>query len=116
LWPALMEKISDVAGPLLAAAVVSTFLFKTCFLGAMLFGQRYLSDKAHTLVVFMVAAGVSASVFWLLALLSWSHTPAGAVFADGQYQVTDWLKVLSNPALPWYAALFVLGSLITTAF
>lgn len=116
LWPALMEKIGNVAGPLLAAGVLSTFIFKSCFLGAMLFGQRYLSDRAHTLVVFMVAVGVAVSAFWLLALLSWMHTPTGASFVDGQYQVLDWRAVLFNPALPWYAALFVLAAVLTTAF
>ncbi len=116
LWPALMEKIGDVAGPLLAAGVLSTFIFKSCFLGAMLFGQRYLSDKAHTLVVFMVAVGVAVSAFWLLALLSWTHTPTGAQFIDGQYQVQDWWAILFNPALPWYAALFVLVAVLTTSF
>src|SRR5690606_19448537 len=54
--------------------------------------------------------------FWLLVLLSWTHTPAGVLFADGQYQVLDWTAVLFNPALPWYAALFVLAAALTTAF
>ncbi|MGB6105559.1 MAG: cytochrome ubiquinol oxidase subunit I, partial [Pusillimonas sp.] len=116
LWPSLMEKIGNVAGPLLAAAVLSAFVFKSCFLGAMLFGQRHLSDKVHILVVFMVAAGVTVTAFWLLALLSWTHTPAGVLFVDGQYQVLDWLSVLFSPALPWYAGLFVLAAALTTAF
>ncbi|AEC20554.1 putative transmembrane cytochrome oxidase [Pusillimonas sp. T7-7] len=116
LWPELIEKIGNVAGPLLAAGVLSAYVFKSCFLGAMLFGQRYLSDKVHTLVVFMVAVGVVVSVLWLLVLLSWTHTPAGVLFADGQYQVLDWVAVIFNPALPWYAALFVLAALLTTAF
>lgn len=116
LWPELMEKIGNVAGPLLAAGLLSAYVFKSCFLGAMLFGQRHLSDRAHTLVVFMVAVGIAVSVFWLLVLLSWTHTPAGVLFADGQYQVLDWAKILFNPALPWYAALFVLAAMLTTAF
>src|SRR5690606_1502352 len=95
---------------------LSAFVFKSCFLGAMLFGQRYLSDRIHALVVFMVAVGVAVSSLWLLVLLSWMHTPTGAQFVDGQYQVVDWLAVLFNPALPWYAGLFVLAAALTTAF
>src|SRR5690554_5119322 len=30
LWPALMERIGNVAGPLLAGAVLTIFLFKSC--------------------------------------------------------------------------------------
>ncbi|MDS1140708.1 cytochrome ubiquinol oxidase subunit I [Pusillimonas sp. SM2304] len=116
LWPSLMDKIGNVAGPLLAAGILSAFVFKSCFLGAMLFGQRYLSDKIHALVVLMVAVGVTVSSFWLLVLLSWMHAPTGAQFVDGQYQVVDWLAVLFNPALPWYAGLFILAAALTTAF
>lgn len=116
LWPELMEKIGNVAGPLLAAGVLSAYVFKSCFLGAMLFGQRHLSDRTHTLVVFMVAVGVAASIFWLLVLLSWMHAPAGVQFVGDQYTVVDWLDILFNPALPWYAALFGLAAILTTAF
>ena len=116
LWPLLMEKIGDVAGPLLGAGVLSAYVFKSCFLGGMLFGQRNLSERAHTLMVLMVAIGVTVSVFWLLVLLSWMHTPDGAVFADGQYQVHDWAAVIFNPATVWYVALFVLAAALVTAF
>lgn len=116
LWPTLMEKIGDVAGPLLAAGILSTFIFKSCFLGAMLFGQRHLSERLHALVVFMVAAGVTASSFWMLALLSWMHVPTGARILDDRYWVIDWAQIIFNPALPWYAGLFVLTSLLAVAF
>lgn len=116
LWPALMDKIGDVAGPLLAAAILSAFIFKSCFLGAMLFGQRHVSDKVHVLLVFMVAVGVLVSSFWLLVLLSWMHAPVGVTWVNGQYHVADWWRVLLNPALPWYAGLFMLVSLVTVAF
>src|SRR5690606_9242773 len=65
LWPSLMDKMGNVAGPLLAAGILSAFVFKSCFLGAMLFGQRHMSDKVHALIVFMVALGVTVSSFWL---------------------------------------------------
>ena len=116
LWPQLMDKIGNVAGPLLAAGILSTFIFKSCFLGAMLFGQRHLSENVHTAVVLMVGLGVAVSSFWLLALLSWMHTPAGALFIDGSYRVLDWASVLFNPALPWYVGLFFLASAATVAF
>lgn len=116
LWPTLMEKIGDVAGPLLAAGILSAFIFKSCFLGAMLFGQRHMSERMHALIVFMVAFGVTLSTFWLLVLLSWMHTPVGAVLVDGSYRVEDWLAILASPALPWYAGLLAFTSALTVAF
>lgn len=116
LWPALMGKIGDVASPLLAAGITSVFVFKSCFLGAMLFGERRLSDRAHALVVVMVAVGTLVMAFWLLALVSWMHVPTGAAMLDEQYRVIDWMAVIFNPALPWYAGLFAGGSLLLAAF
>ncbi|NYT43637.1 cytochrome ubiquinol oxidase subunit I [Alcaligenaceae bacterium] len=116
LWPHLMEKIGDVASPLLAAGILSAFIFKSCFLGAMLFGQRHVSERVHAILVFMVAFGVTVSTFWLLVLLAWMHTPVGALLVDGSYRVLDWLAILSSPALPWYAGLLVFSSAVTVAF
>lgn len=116
LWPGLMGKIGDVAGPLLAAGILSVFVFKSCFLGAMLFGERRLVPKVHALVVCMVALGATIMAFWLLVLVSWAHVPVGAELVNDSYRVTDWLSVVFNPALPWYAALFLLASALTSAF
>lgn len=116
IWPDLLGKIGDVAGPLIAAGVLSTFIFKSCFLGAMLFGLRRLTATAHILVVAMVAVGVSLSSFCLLALVSWTHTPSGATLVNGQYVIDDAMQVLFSPALPWYAGLFVTVSMLAVAF
>lgn len=116
VWPYLMSKIGDVAGPLLAVTILSMFLFKSCFLGAMLFGGRRLSDRVHTVVVAMVAIGVTLSSFFLLALISWLHTPSGARLVNGQYVVDDAIQVLFSPALPWYSILFVAIAMLVTAF
>lgn len=116
LWPSLMDKIGEVAGPLLAATILTTFIFKSCFLGAMLFGQRRLSERVHTVIVFMVAVGTTGVVFWLVALQSWMQTPSGAVLIDGQYRVVDWIGVVFNPSMPWYAGLLALTSALTVAF
>ena len=48
--------VESVIGPMLAASMLSLFIFKSCFLGVMLFAQRMLSNLVHTLVVLMVAA------------------------------------------------------------
>ncbi|NYT65204.1 cytochrome ubiquinol oxidase subunit I [Alcaligenaceae bacterium] len=116
LWPGLISKIGDIAGPLLVWAMLSAFVFKSCFLGAMLFGQRRLSPTAHTVVVALVALGVAFSTFFLLILLSWMHTPVGANLVNSQYVISDGWQVVFNPALPWYAALFVLVSFLSVGF
>jgi cytochrome d ubiquinol oxidase subunit I len=116
IWSGLMDKIGNVAGPLLGFAVLSVFALKSCFLGVMLFGQRRVSESVHTLSVFMVALGHLATLFWVLALVSWMQTPDGAVEVDGRFQIYDWTKVVFNPSLGWTIGAFVLAALLAAAF
>ncbi|WP_082308463.1 cytochrome ubiquinol oxidase subunit I [Achromobacter sp. DMS1] len=116
LWAGLMDKIGNVAGPLLGFGILSVFVLKSCFLGVMLFGQRRVSDLAHTLAVFMVALGQVVAVFWVVALQSWMQTPAGALLVDGRYQVYDWVAVVFNPSLGWRMGTVLVGAALATAF
>ena len=55
LWPALMERAGNVAGPIVACGITTVFVTKSVFFGVMLFGQRRVSPSAHLASVFMVA-------------------------------------------------------------
>lgn len=116
LWPGLMEKIGNVAAPLVGFGVLSVFILKSCFLSVMLFGQRRVSGWVHTFAVFMVAVGQTATLFWVLVLQSWVQTPAGATLIDARYRVLDWREVIFNPSFGWNAGLMVLWSALAAAF
>ena len=116
LWPGLIDKIGNVAAPLIAFGVLSVFILKSCFLGVMLFGQRRVSAWVHTFSVLMVALGQSAALFWIMVLQSWVQTPAGATLVDARYHVLDWNAVIFNPSLGWNLGLMVLWSLLAVAF
>lgn len=116
LWPGLIDRIGDVAGPMLAAVVALTFFFKTCFLGLMLFSARRMAGMLHAIVVGLVAIGSSLATFFVVALVAWTHTPSGAILFNGQYVVTDPWRVLFSPALPWYVGLFVGMAALMVAF
>lgn len=116
IWSGLMDKIGNVAGPLVGYAVLSVFVLKSCFLGVMLFGQRRVSDTIHTLSVFMVAVGMLLAMAWMVAVLSWMQTPDGAAVVDGVYQVYDWFEVIFNPSFGWSLLLTVLAAALAAAF
>lgn len=113
LWPGLMGKVGNVASPLLAVTLLTVFVFKSCFLGPMLFGQRRMSDTAHTLMVVLVAIGSSLSLLWVLMLFAWLQAPVGAALVDGQYQVSDWRAIASNPVFFGFAALSGVIAMLT---
>ncbi|WP_193161653.1 cytochrome ubiquinol oxidase subunit I [Microbulbifer hainanensis] len=115
-WPGYMEKVGNVAGPLLGYEVLTAFFLEATFLGIMLFGINRVSSKIHTLSALIVAIGTTISAFWILALNSWMQTPAGYEVIDGVVHPTDWLAVIFNPSFPYRFSHMLLASGLTAAF
>jgi cytochrome d ubiquinol oxidase subunit I len=115
-WPGFMHTVGNVAGPLLAYEVLTAFFLEATFLGIMLFGHARVGHRMHTLATVLVAGGTTLSAFWILALNSWMHTPAGFQMIDGQAHVTSWLRVIFNPSLPYRLVHMLLASGLTVAF
>ncbi|MFX4450798.1 cytochrome ubiquinol oxidase subunit I, partial [Acinetobacter baumannii] len=83
-WPGFMKTVGNIAGPLLAYEVLTAFFLEATCLGIMLFGFNRVSNKVHTMATILVAGGTTLSAFWIIALNSWMHTPAGFVMINGQ--------------------------------
>jgi cytochrome d ubiquinol oxidase subunit I len=75
-WPGYMNKVGNVAGPLLAYEVLTAFFLEATFLGVMLFGMNKVSGRVHVASAIIVASGTTLSAFWILALNSWMQTPS----------------------------------------
>ncbi|MFC6439096.1 cytochrome ubiquinol oxidase subunit I [Bowmanella sp. JS7-9] len=115
-WPGFMEKVGNIAGPLLGYEVLSAFFLEATFLGAMLFGMKRLPSWFHTLATLMVALGTSLSAFWIIALNSWMHTPTGYEMIDGVAHAKDWWAIIFNPSMPYRLVHMLLASGLTASF
>ena len=115
-WPGFMEKVGDIAGPLLAYEVLTAFFLEAAFLGIMLFGFGRVSNFMHNLATVLVAVGTSLSAFWILVLNSWMQTPVGYELVDGKVVPTDWIAILFNPSMPYRLSHMLLASGLTVAF
>jgi cytochrome d ubiquinol oxidase subunit I len=115
-WPGFMERVGNIAGPLLAYEVLTAFFLEAVFIGIMLFGIRRVPGWLHTLATFLVAVGTTMSAFWILVLNSWMHTPAGFEMIDGVAHATDWWAVIFNPSMPYRLAHMLIASGLTVAF
>ncbi len=115
-WPGFMNTVGNVAGPLLAYEVLTAFFLEATMLGIMLFGRGRVSERVHTGATFLVAAGTTLSAFWILALNSWMHTPAGFEMINGQAHVTSWMEVIFNPSFPYRLAHMLIASGLTVGF
>jgi cytochrome d ubiquinol oxidase subunit I len=100
-WPGFMERVGNIAGPLLAYEILTAFFLEATFLGIMLFGFRRVPGWLHTLATFLVAFGTTMSAFWILVLNSWMHTPAGFEMRDGVAHATDWWAIVFTPSMPY---------------
>jgi cytochrome d ubiquinol oxidase subunit I len=115
-WPGFMERVGNIAGPLLAYEVLTAFFLEATFLAIMLFGMDRVSNRVHTLATVLVAVGTSLSAFWILVLNSWMHTPAGFEIRDGVAHATSWWQIVFNPSMPYRLTHMLLASGLTVAF
>jgi cytochrome d ubiquinol oxidase subunit I len=115
-WPGFMEKVGNIAGPLLGYEVLTAFFLEATFLGIMLFGMDRVSSRVHTFSTIMVAIGTSLSAFWILALNSWMHTPTGFEMRDGVAFPLDWWAIIFNPSIPYRLGNMILASALTASF
>jgi cytochrome bd ubiquinol oxidase subunit I len=115
-WPGFMQRVGNIAGPLLAYEVLTAFFLEAVFLGIMLFGFRRVPNWVHTLATVLVAGGTTLSAFWIIALNSWMHTPAGFEIRDGVAHATDWVAIIFNPSMPYRLVHMLLASGLTVAF
>ncbi|MFN3415411.1 MAG: cytochrome ubiquinol oxidase subunit I [Caldimonas sp.] len=115
-WPGFMERVGNIAGPLLGYEVLTAFFLEATFLGVMLFGHGKVSERVHLLATFLVALGTTMSAFWILSLNSWMQTPAGYEILNGEFHVTSWAEVVFNPSFPYRLTHMLLASGLTVAF
>ncbi|MEO1092997.1 MAG: cytochrome ubiquinol oxidase subunit I [Pseudomonadota bacterium] len=115
-WPGFMETVGNVAGPLLAYEVMTAFFLEAVFLGIMLFGFRRVPNWLHITATVLVAVATTLSAFWILALNSWMHTPAGYEVRDGVIYAVDWLAIIFSPSFPYRLTHMLLASGLTVAF
>ncbi|MEM1436057.1 MAG: cytochrome ubiquinol oxidase subunit I [Pseudomonadota bacterium] len=115
-WPGFMQTVGNIAGPLLGYEVLTAFFMEATFLGIMLFGIQRVPPWVHTLATWCVAVGTTLSAFWIIALNSWMHTPAGFELRDGVAHATDWVAVIFNPSMPYRLVHVMLASGLTASF
>jgi cytochrome d ubiquinol oxidase subunit I len=115
-WPGYMEKVGNIAGPLLGYEVLTAFFLEATFLGVMLFGIHRVPSWLHTLATLLVAVGTTLSAFWIIALNSWMQTPTGFEMRDGVAHALDWWAIIFNPSFPYRLSHVLLASGLTAAF
>ena len=115
-WPGFMERVGNIAGPLLGYEVLTAFFMEATFLGIMLFGIHRVPPWVHAFATFAVALGTTLSAFWIISLNSWMHTPTGFELRDGIAHPISWVQIIFNPSMPYRLSHVLIASGLTASF
>jgi len=116
-WSQFARVTGGVIGQPLAMEGVFSFFLESAFLGLLIFGEKRLSPLAHWASAFMVFLGSWISGFFIIVTNAWmQHPVAYRILPNGQFEVTSFWALLTNPwALIQYAH-NMSGAVITGSF
>lgn len=110
-WPALLERVGNVLGPLLAALAALWLVVQACLARALASPVRW-RQVAGT---WLTALGYSAALLLVVTAESWMREPVGAALIDGRFLVIDWQQLFYNEPLVRVVLATVLGALTVFA-
>jgi cytochrome bd ubiquinol oxidase subunit I len=116
-WSEYSRFVGDVFGAPLALEGLVAFFLESTFLGLWIFGWDRLPKLVHLATIWLVAIGVNASAFFIIAANSFMQHPVGARYNPerGRAELTSiWTLLTNNTALAAFPHV-VAGALLTAA-
>ncbi|WP_405179450.1 cytochrome ubiquinol oxidase subunit I [Nocardia sp. NBC_01377] len=97
-WSEYSRFVGDVFGAPLALEALVAFFLESTFLGLWIFGWTRLPKLLHLAAIWMVAIGVNASAYFIVAANSFMQHPVGARYNPerGRAELTSIWEVLTN--------------------
>jgi len=116
-WSEYSRFVGDVFGAPLALEGLVAFFLESTFLGLWIFGWSRLPKLVHLATIWMVAIGVNASAYFIIAANSFMQHPVGAEYnpETGRAELTSiWALLTNNTALAAFPHA-VAGGFLTAA-
>ncbi|RJO78750.1 cytochrome ubiquinol oxidase subunit I [Nocardia panacis] len=116
-WSEYSRFVGDVFGAPLALEGLVAFFMESTFLGLWIFGWTRLPKLVHLATIWMVAIGVNASAFFIVAANSFMQHPVGATYKAerGRAELTSIVELLTNNTALAAFPHVVAGSFLTAA-
>ncbi|MFC8528309.1 cytochrome ubiquinol oxidase subunit I [Nocardia sp. NPDC057227] len=97
-WSEYSRFVGDVFGAPLALEGLVAFFLESTFLGLWIFGWSRLPRLVHLATIWLVAIGVNASAFFIIAANSFMQHPVGARYnpETGRAELTSIVELLTN--------------------
>ncbi|MBY6361750.1 cytochrome ubiquinol oxidase subunit I [Rhodococcoides corynebacterioides] len=116
-WSEYSRFVGDVFGAPLALEGLVAFFLESTFLGLWIFGWNRLPKLVHLATIWLVAIGVNASAYFIIAANSWMQHPVGAIYNPdtGRAELVDIVAMLTNNTALAAFPHAVAGSFLTAA-
>ncbi|NKY53135.1 cytochrome ubiquinol oxidase subunit I [Nocardia vermiculata] len=97
-WSEYSRFVGDVFGAPLAMEGLAAFFLESTFLGLWIFGWSRLPKLVHLATIWLVAIGVTASAYFIIAANSFMQHPVGARYnpETGRAELQSIAALLSN--------------------
>ncbi|MBX7435355.1 cytochrome ubiquinol oxidase subunit I [Mycobacterium sp. Y57] len=114
-WSEYSRFVGDIFGAPLAFEGLVAFFFESTFIGLWIFGWGRLPRAVHLACIWIVAFGVNASAYFIIAANSFMQHPVGARFnpESGRAELVDFGALLTNNTAIWAFLHVVAASLLT---
>ena len=114
-WSEYSRFVGDIFGAPLAFEGLIAFFFESTFIGLWIFGWSRLPRLVHLVCIWIVAFGVNASAYFIIAANSFMQHPVGAKFnpESGRAELIDFGALLTNNTAIWAFLHAITASLLT---
>lgn len=116
-WSEYSRFVADVFGAPLALEGLVAFFLESTFIGLWIFGWDRLPKRVHLACIWLVAIGVNASAYFIIAANSWMQHPVGVTWdpvRDRPAMNDFWAVITNNTTLAAFPHV-VAGALLTAA-
>ncbi|MEV0763883.1 cytochrome ubiquinol oxidase subunit I [Nocardia sp. NPDC050435] len=116
-WSEYSRFVGDVFGAPLAMEALVAFFMESTFLGLWIFGWDRLPKKVHLACIWLVALGVNASAYFIVAANSFMQHPVGARYnpETGRAELHSIWEVITNVTTLAAFPHVIAGALLTSA-
>ncbi|MGB7236489.1 MAG: cytochrome ubiquinol oxidase subunit I, partial [Rhodococcus sp. (in: high G+C Gram-positive bacteria)] len=116
-WSEYSRFVGDVFGAPLALEGLVAFFLESTFLGLWIFGWNRLPKLVHLATIWLVAIGVNASAYFIIAANSWMQHPVGARYnpETGRAELTSIWELMTNSTALAAFPHAVAGAFLTAA-
>ena len=116
-WAQFSRMTGGVIGQPLAMEGTFSFFLESAFLGLFLYGEKRLSRVWHWLSAVLVFLGSWLSGYFIIVTDAWmQHPVAYQINARGQFEITSFVGLLTNPWAILQYMHNMCGAVITGAF